>query len=390
MIILDKPYVSELLADTVRKLQIPVVSLNDVFIPNKSNMNFKKIEDLIIELENGNSPILFSSENGLNILSRYTPNNYLTTVTEILKNKVTFRKVMSRQYEDFFFQEVLLRDLEEIDVRTLPFPVIVKPVSGYSSIGIHRIDKLEEYDVTIKQLKKEVDDANSEFPQEVINNQSFIIEKFIEGDEYAIDAYFSEDGKPIILNLFKRMLRHEKDMSDRIYYTNKQVIKESLMKINTFLNTISSFFALKLAPIHIEIRIDKEGNIVPIEVNPLRFSEICTNELGVYAYGINACEYFFKQQKPDWESIVSDMDNSTYSYYCAKINTTMDFNKVASINHKAFKENFSEILEYRIMDIIDNSTFAVVFHKSSNLEENKRLLNVDLNQYIIFKDLAFV
>ncbi|MGE7676522.1 hypothetical protein ACQKMV_23730 [Lysinibacillus sp. NPDC094403] len=90
MIILDKPYVSKLLADTIRKLRISVVSLNDVFIPNESDINFKKIEDLLIELENGNSPILFNSENGLNILSRYTPNNYLTTVTEILKNKVTF------------------------------------------------------------------------------------------------------------------------------------------------------------------------------------------------------------------------------------------------------------------------------------------------------------
>lgn len=390
MIILDKPYVSELLVDTVRRLQIPAVSLNDVFIPNECDIDFKKIEDLLIELENGNSPVLFNSENGLNILSRYTPNNYLTTVIDILKNKVTFRKVMSGQYEDFFFQEVLLRDLEEIDVGTLPFPVIVKPAMGNSSIGIHRIDQLEEYYETIKQLKKEMDAASSAYPREVINNQSFIIEKFIEGDEYAIDAYFSQDGKPIILNLFKRMLRHEKDMSNRIYYTSKEVLNESLIKINTFLNTISSFFALKLTPIHIEIRIDKHGKIVPIKVNPLRFSEICTNELGVYAYGINTCEYFFKQQKPDWESIVNDMDNSIYSYCCAKINTTVDYNEVEFINHKAFKENFSEILEYRKMNIIDNSTFAVVFHKAPDLEENMRLLNVDLNQFIMFKDLAFV
>lgn len=243
----------------------------------------------------------------------------------------------------------------------------------------------------IKQLKKEMDvGIRSEYPREVINNQPFIIEKFIEGDEYVIDAYFSEDGKPIILNLFKRMFRHEKDVSNRIYYTSKQVINESLMKINTFLNTISSFFALKWIPIHIEIRLDKEGKIIPIEVSPLRFSEMCTNELGVYAYGINAYEYFFKQQKPDWESIVSVMDNFIYSYCCAKINSPIDCKKVESINHKGFKENFSEILEYRKMNIIDNSTFAVIFHKAPDLEENMRLLNVDLNQYVILKELAFV
>ncbi|UPW83332.1 ATP-grasp domain-containing protein [Lysinibacillus sp. Ag94] len=389
MIILDRPYVSELLADTISKNKIPVIKLNEVFIPNESTINLKKVDDLLIELEKGNSPILFNSENGLNILSKYAPNHYLTTVTDILKNKVTFRKTLSRHYTDFFFTEVSLKELEELDPSALPFPIIVKPVIGYSSIGVHRIDKVEEYKETIKQLKFEMEVTSSEYPIEVINNQSFIIEKLIEGDEYAVDVYFTEDGEPVILNLFKRMFRHEKDMSDRIYYTSKQVINESLNKIQEFLRTISSFFALKSAPIHIEIRIDKD-QIVPIEVNPLRFAGIGTNELGVHAYGVNACEYFFKQEKPDWENIVNQMDDSIYSFCCAEIDASIDCKQVVSINHEAFKQNFGEILEYRPMNVNESSTFAVIFHKSPDLNENRRLLNLDLNQYITLKEMVFV
>lgn len=389
MIILDRPYVSELLADTISKNKIPVIKLNEVFIPNESTINLKKVDDLLIELEKGNSPILFNSENGLNILSKYAPNHYLTTVTDILKNKVTFRKTLSRHYTDFFFTEVSLKELEELDPSALPFPIIVKPVIGYSSIGVHRIDKVEEYKDTIKQLKFEMEVTSSEYPIEVINNQSFIIEKLIEGDEYAVDVYFTEDGEPVILNLFKRMFRHEKDMSDRIYYTSKQVISESLNKIQEFLRTISSFFALKSAPIHIEIRIDKD-QIVPIEVNPLRFAGIGTNELGVHAYGVNACEYFFKQEKPDWENIVNQMDDSIYSFCCAEIDASIDCKQVVSINHEAFKLNFGEILEYRPMNVNESSTFAVIFHKSPDLNENRRLLNLDLNQYITLKEMVFV
>ncbi|MEB2283029.1 ATP-grasp domain-containing protein [Lysinibacillus xylanilyticus] len=388
MIILDRPYVSDLLADTISKNKIPVIKLNEVFIPNESTINLKKVDDLLIELEKGNSPILFNSENGLNILSKYAPNHYLTTVTDILKNKVTFRKTLSRHYTDFFFTEVSLKELEELDPSALPFPIIVKPVIGYSSIGVHRIDKVEEYKETIKQLKFEMEVTSSEYPIEVINNQSFIIEKLIEGDEYAVDVYFTEDGEPVILNLFKRMFRHEKDMSDRIYYTSKQVIK-SLNKIQEFLRTISSFFALKSAPIHIEIRIDND-QIVPIEVNPLRFAGIGTNELGVHAYGVNACEYFFKQEKPDWENIVNQMDDSIYSFCCAEIDASIDCKQVVSINHEAFKLNFGEILEYRPMNVNESSTFAVIFHKSPDLNENRRLLNLDLNQYITLKEMVFV
>ncbi|MFC9543020.1 ATP-grasp domain-containing protein [Lysinibacillus sp. NPDC056959] len=390
MIILDKPYVSELLADTISKNKIPVIKLNEVFIPNESTINLKKVDDLLIELEKGNSPILFNSENGLNILSKYAPNHYLTTVTDILKNKVTFRKTLSRHYKNFFFTEVSLKELEELDPSALPFPIIVKPVIGYSSIGVHRIDKVEEYKETIKQLKFEMEVTSSEYPIEVINNQSFIIEKLIEGNEYAVDVYFTEDGEPVILNLFKRMFRHEKDMSDRIYYTSKQVINESLNKIQEFLRTISSFFALKSAPIHIEIRIDNDEQIVPIEVNPLRFAGIGTNELGVHAYGVNACEYFFKQEKPDWENIVNQMDDSIYSFCCAEVDASIDYKQVVSINHEAFKLNFGEILEYRPMQVNESSTFAVIFHKSPDLNENIRLLNLDLNQYITLKELVFV
>ncbi|ACA41642.1 conserved hypothetical protein [Lysinibacillus sphaericus C3-41] len=344
----------------------------------------------MIELEKKNYQILFNSENGLNILSKYAPNHYLTIVTDILKNKVTFRKTLSSHFKDFFFTEVSLKELDELDPGSLPFPIIVKPVIGYSSVGVHRIDKVEEYKETIEQLKFEMEVTSAEYPIEVINNQSFIIEKLIEGDEYAVDVYFTEEGEPVILNIFKRMFRHEKDMSDRIYYTSKQVINESLNNIQQFLKTISSLFALKLVPIHIEIRIDNLGQIVPIEVNPLRFAGIGTNELGVYAYGVNACEYFFKQQKPDWENIINQMDDSIYSFCCAEIDASIDCKKVVSINHEAFKLNFEEILEYRRMKVNESSTFAVIFHKSPDLKENTRLLNLDLNQYITLNELVFV
>lgn len=58
---------------------------------------------------------------------------------------------------------------------------------------------------------------------------------------------------------------------------------------------------LKNFPAHIEIRIDKNGNINPIEVNPLRFGGWCTTgDISWYAYGFNSYEYFLKGKKPDW------------------------------------------------------------------------------------------
>lgn len=389
MIILDKPYVSHLLSDTIKKLNIPVIKLNDVFIPNENGMDIKREEDLLFLLENSKVPTLFNSENGLHILGEYLPVHYLTTVTNILKNKVTFRKVLNSHFKDFYFQEVSYVDLEQLEVNSIPFPIIIKPTIGYSSIGVHRIDHASEYEMTIQKLKKEMEVAGAEYPNEVINQQSFLLEELINGEEYAVDAYFTEEGTPVILNVFKRMFLHEKDMSDRIYYTSKFVIQESLDKTSEFLEKMGSLFGLRETPIHIEFRINDEGRIIPIETNPLRFAGIGTNELGVHAYGINAYEYYFKQLQPDWHHIIQTMDDSIYSFCCAEIDSDIDCKSIETVQHEAFQSCFNEIMEYRKMPE-EYSTFAVVFYKSPNLDENKRILTLDLNQFIKIKEVELV
>jgi len=61
LIILDRPYVSDLLAHTVSKNKIPVIKLNEVFIPNESTISLKKVDDLLIELEKKNYEELSNS-----------------------------------------------------------------------------------------------------------------------------------------------------------------------------------------------------------------------------------------------------------------------------------------------------------------------------------------
>ena len=387
MIILDKPYVSHLLSASVKNLQIPVIKMNDVSIPNESKLILIEKECFLQEFQKYRLPILFNSENGLNILSEYLPEHYLTTITATLKNKAEFRRVLTNYFPEFYFYEITFAELEDLDVNTIPFPIIIKPVVGYSSIGVYRIDCKEDFGVSINNLKKDMSMAGSAYPKEVIDSQSFIIEELIEGDEYAIDTYYTEEGKPVILNLFKRMFSHDKDMSDRIYFTSKQVLKEALSKVEEFLQSISSAFGLRSTPIHIEVRINKNGLVVPIEANPLRFAGIGTTELGFYAYNVNVYEYYFNQIEPDWDSIIENMDDSIYSFCCAEFDPSIDCKMIESVNHQEFKENFHEILEYRPMAFNEYSTFSVVFHKAPDLEENKRILGLDLSDFLTMKEL---
>ena len=63
-----------------------------------------------------------------------------------------------------------------------------------------------------------------------MNGNKFIVEQYVDGDEFAMDAYFNQKGEPVILGIFKHLFSSATDVSDRIYYTSKDII-ESLKNV---------------------------------------------------------------------------------------------------------------------------------------------------------------
>ncbi|MCK4879045.1 MAG: ATP-grasp domain-containing protein [Bacteroidales bacterium] len=61
----------------------------------------------------------------------------------------------------------------------------------------------------------------------------------------------------------------------------------------------------------VELRVDAEGVIIPIEINPFRFGGWCTTAdlLGI-ATGFSPYEFYLKNQRPDWEEVLKEI------YHC--------------------------------------------------------------------------
>ncbi|MEK4714008.1 ATP-grasp domain-containing protein [Sporosarcina sp. FSL K6-5500] len=382
MIILDKPYVSTLLSSTLQQLGTPVLKIGDVQIPEEEKLDLLEETLFFEQLEKSSAPLLFNSENGLAMLMNYLPESKFAEWTSLFKNKAEFRRRMTKIYPSFYFREVSIQDLYEIPLESIPFPIIIKPVIGYSSVGVYRIDCIEDWHHTVEKLKVDINDSASAYPNDVIDSQTVILEELIQGNEYAIDAYFTKEGKPVILNLFKRMFANDKDMSDRIYYTSKSVLSETLAPISDFLEKLGDIDALASFPLHFEVRITKEGQVVPIEVNPFRFAGIGTTELGVHAYGVDVYDYYFNQLKPNWEEKIEAMDNAIYSFLCAEFDPSISLELIRAVDHESFKQQFNEILDYRYMNYKEYPIFSVVFFKHHTFDENKRLLTLELSNFI--------
>ena len=161
-------------------------------------------------------------------------------------------------------------------------------------------------------IKAEVEEIRELYPAQVLDVENFIIEGNIEGEEFAVDAYFNSKGKPVVLNIFKHIFSSENDVSDRVYFTSKTVMETYREAVEDLLKEIGKLVGLRNFPLHIELRIGEDRRVQPIELNPMRFAGWCTTDIAYFAYGINTYRYFLEQLEPEWDKILADKEGKNF------------------------------------------------------------------------------
>ncbi len=144
MIILEGPYVSEFLQQTVADLQVPVADTEfSRSLPLSNRMNLVSPELFFRAIAQAESPLLYSnSENSTGLLNRYLPGHPVTERVNYFKDKARLREIFSRLNPTMWHRRFSLKELERLDPLELPKPFVVKPVRGFASIGIHAVLKM--------------------------------------------------------------------------------------------------------------------------------------------------------------------------------------------------------------------------------------------------------
>lgn len=385
MIILSKPAASPYLARSLFALQEPVILADSTVVPMQSALNVWPLETLRKDPQLAyRSLILTASENGLSCLYEAIPNDDRVLKAKLFKDKAVFRKALRGMYPGFFFQELSWNELKDLDLSHIPFPVMLKPAVGISSIGVFRVRDAGQWQTAVQFIEADLKKYQANYSGSVVDGTQFLVESWIEGAELAIDAYYDSNAEPVILNILEHLFAHEDDTSDLVYYTQRSLMRRVYEPVMKFLKLLGDTFDLKRFPLHVEVRMTSKGDLVPIEVNPLRFSGLGTTEIAEYAYGINVYQAFFKQEKPNWTEILAPTqhEDSVYTFMCADLPSDYFRHERLKIDDRALFKEFKEVLDYRILPEEDASTFAVIFSRSDDLEENKKFLNLDFRKFL--------
>lgn len=383
MMILARPSISPYLAKTMFELAEPVVLAEDTKVPMRPALRVEPAATLAERPKQAyQSLLLTSSENALAFLNEVVPHDDRVLKARLFKDKAAFRRSLAKLCPGFWFRDTTVDGLLALQPSDLRFPLVIKPAAGISSIGVRRVDGPADWGEAVAFLRHELATYARNYAGAVIDADRVLVEEWIPGTELAIDCYFDGHAEPVILNLMEHMFRDAADTSDLVYYTRRSLVRRHYHAVRELLIRLGDLFDLKRFPMHLELRLTPDGQLLPIEVNPLRFAGMGTTEIAEYAYAINVYRHFFRETAPDWDAILAGQDDSVYTFVCTDVPTDRFRAPELRIDDRRLFQRFGEVLEYRILDEQETSTFAVIFLRSDDLEENRRLLSLDLREFL--------
>ncbi len=389
MYLIDKPYVSDFLINTIKENNYQIVATRSAKeLVADASLNWLSEAEAIASLKNNPSqPIYSNSENTLSWIKEHIGESYLSKQINILKDKAEFREQIKALFPDFKFKKIKLENIQDIATEELTFPFVIKPSIGFLSLGVHIVKNEKDWD----KAKGEIATQNfvNIFPKNVLDASYFIIEDFIQGEEYAIDYYHNENGEVVLLNVLHHVFSSEMDTSDRVYSTSKAIIKQHKAELEQFLSKIGNKLKLTNFPAHAEVRIDKKRKIVPIEINPLRFGGWCTTgDLSGIALGLNSYKYYFENTCPNWDNIFRGKEDKIFSVIVLDNNSGIKPSDIAEFDYKALANDFENPFLIRQLDINKYPLFGFVFAEtdSKNKGELYDILNSDLRKYIVVRE----
>ncbi|NJB67776.1 hypothetical protein GGQ74_001416 [Desulfobaculum xiamenense] len=389
MILLEKPYVSEFLKDSIRQHGHCVCDTPRAQqMLAGSGIETVDAQECIRRIRDGELPRVYcNSENAIDWVAEHLAFTGLPEKIAMFKNKARCRDLLRGENPDFFYRAVPFDELGAVNPTELPLPVIVKPAVGFYSLGVHKAETPEEWHEAVAAIRAEVDDIRSMYPLQVLDLSEFIIEEVIEGEEYAVDVYFDDAGDPVILDILHHVFSSGKDVSDRLYVTSADIMRQWLPILEKWFGRIGSLAGLRNFPMHAELRVREDGEIVPIEINPMRFAGWCVTDIASHAWGIDTYDFYLSGKRPDWKSILAEREGYVWANIIGDLPAGVKGEDVLDVDYEAFAGRFEEPLELRPINWLEYPLFAFIHvrTRADNVAELDAILHADMGEFLTLR-----
>jgi len=297
-----------------------------------------------------------------------------------LKDKLACRDMLRALYPDFYAEAIALRDLPS-RVLDPTRRYVVKPVKGYFGSGARVIEPGADLAAVAEDIAAEMERNTALFSDAVLSRDAFMIEEYIEGEEYAVDMFYTAGGDPVITNIYHHPLPAQRAYLHMVYYTSAAIFDELYGPVVDVFTRLNATLGARALPIHAEFKYH-QGRLVPIELNPLRFGGAGLSELAYHAFGVDPYRAFAHDYAPDWPALWRDKGDKVYAYYLGYNGTGVDVARHRP-DAGAFRGLFTRVLSDAVLDYRAQPAFAVAYIEEEGVGRIGELLRVEFADYFV-------
>ncbi len=365
-IITGNTYNSKFIDDLAKREDIIAMSGEELLA---SDIYFKKKDKVYVP-----------SETSLSIvMDRMLDKEYVEGINK-LKNKYFCRQVLSSIYPNFYYAKANLSEISELDLQGKK--VVIKPLKGFFGTGVRIADHTTDLNKLSQEMEAEVKASAKFFPESILTQNEYIIEEYITGDEYAVDMFFDQAGKPAITNIYFHPEPKISNYFHLMYYTNKEIFDNYLETFTNFFEELNKIMQLKSFPIHAEFKL-QNGIMVPIELNPMRYGGFGLSDLTYNSFQEQPISAYFDDKAANWPAIWQVREDNNYAWILGYNGQDID-PEIALPNHDkflAYLKQDNQLIDYVKLDHKTNPVFALAYIYNNDLNKLRELLDTEFNDY---------
>jgi len=295
-----------------------------------------------------------------------------------LKDKFAFRALLKSMYPDFYYKQCTLADLanQALEAGT---KYVIKPVKGCFGSGVRIVDGAMSMPALIAEIEAELAKNSSVLSSDVLTPDEFLIEGYIEGEEYAVDMFYDSAGRARITNVYCHPMPNNPAYLHMLYYASRETYEIVIEPARAFFEALNRTLGVTNLPIHAEFRLHN-GRLAPIELNSFRFGGMGLGNLGYHALGVNAYQCYMTDSEPDWPAIWRARDD-IIGFFIAYNGATVDVSR-ARPDWEGLRRNFTRIIREVPFNYQKQLAFGIVY-----IEEPKSrlpdLLGIEFDDYFV-------
>jgi biotin carboxylase len=178
-------------------------------------------------------------------------------------NKFESRKIFN-SISEIKIQNAIVKKIEDIEIFINENGTsVLKPIYGTASKSVIKVESFQENRTAVEKLMQDCSD------------QDLIIEKFVDGSEYALEGNLinSELNKIVIFD--KPINYKEPYFEESIYIAPTEIPDKTQKKIVNLIGKACKKLGLENGPVHVEFKIHN-NEIFIIEINPRMIGGLCS------------------------------------------------------------------------------------------------------------------